>query len=144
MCGTVPNTITIPVMSRRTISGETVREIVILVRIGEILTGTSSTKKKDSRRGKRKTMDSPVLDSLCLAHYPRWITVGYVYGWYSLVCSNCGEPKTCRLKDVPAYCPNCEADMRINETDFDYQRAIEQLEHDILYEPTFNPDDGSM
>lgn len=30
------------------------------------------------------------------------------------------------------------------ETDFDYQRAIEQLEHDILYEPTFNPDDGSM
>lgn len=31
-----------------------------------------------------------------------------------------------------------------HEMDFDYQRAIEQLEHDILYEPTFNPDDGSM
>ena len=30
------------------------------------------------------------------------------------------------------------------ETDCDYQRAIDQLEHDILYEPTFNPDDGSM
>lgn len=89
-------------------------------------------------------MDSPVLDSLCLAHYPRWIETSCAYGWHRLVCSNCGEPKTCRLKDVPVYCPNCEADMRINETDFDYQRAIEQLEHDILYEPTFNPDDGSM
>lgn len=29
-------------------------------------------------------------------------------------------------------------------TDCDYQRAVEQLEHDILYESTFNPDDGSM
>ena len=26
----------------------------------------------------------------------------------------------------------------------DYERAIEQLEHDTLYEPTFNPEDGSM
>ena len=52
MYGTAPNTRTIPVMSRRTISGETVQEIVILVRIGEILTGISSTERKDSRRGK--------------------------------------------------------------------------------------------
>lgn len=26
----------------------------------------------------------------------------------------------------------------------DYERAVEQLEHDMLYEPTFNQDDGSM
>jgi len=28
--------------------------------------------------------------------------------------------------------------------DVEYQRQIEQLEHDIFYEPTFNPEDGSM
>lgn len=26
----------------------------------------------------------------------------------------------------------------------DYERAIEQMEHDMLYEPTYNPEDGSM
>ena len=31
-----------------------------------------------------------------------------------------------------------------DETDCDYERAVEQLEHDMLYEPTFNQDDGSM
>lgn len=41
-------------------------------------------------------------------------------------------------------CPNCGADMRTKETDCDYERAVEQLEHDMLYEPTFNQDDGSM
>lgn len=25
-----------------------------------------------------------------------------------------------------------------------YERAIEQLEHDILYEPTYNVEDGSL
>jgi hypothetical protein len=34
--------------------------------------------------------------------------------------------------------------MRTKETDCDYERAVEQLEHDMLYEPTFDPDDGSM
>lgn len=34
--------------------------------------------------------------------------------------------------------------MRTKETGCDYERAIDQLEHDILYEPTFNQDDGSM
>lgn len=41
------------------------------------------------------------------------------------------------------YC-HCGADMRTKETDCDYERAVEQLEHDMLYEPTFNQDDGSM
>lgn len=26
----------------------------------------------------------------------------------------------------------------------DYERAIEQTEHDMLYEPTYNSEDGSM
>ena len=26
----------------------------------------------------------------------------------------------------------------------DYERAIEQSEHDMLYEPTYNSEDGSM
>ena len=42
------------------------------------------------------------------------------------------------------FCPHCGADMRTKETDCDYERAVEQLEHDMLYEPTFNQDDGSM
>lgn len=38
-----------------------------------------------------------------------------------------------------------EAWMPIPEPyDYNYERAVEQLEHDILYEPTFNKDDGSM
>ena len=38
-----------------------------------------------------------------------------------------------------------EADKAENEDeDVEYQRQIEQLEHNILYEPTFNPEDGSM
>jgi len=55
-------------------------------------------------------------------------------------CDQCGEHN-----DVPSdYCPNCGADMRTKETDRDYERAVEQLEHDMLYEPTYNQDDGSM
>ena len=31
-----------------------------------------------------------------------------------------------------------------DDTDYDYERAVDQLEHDIRWEHTFNPDDGSM
>ena len=31
-----------------------------------------------------------------------------------------------------------------SDDDVEYERAVDQLEHDILYEPTFNPEDGSM
>ena len=47
-------------------------------------------------------------------------------------------------------CPCCDAKMvkytgmRGEEADYEYERAVEQLEHDTLYESTFNPDDGSM
>ena len=33
---------------------------------------------------------------------------------------------------------------REDDTDYDYERAVDQLEHDIRWEHTFNPDDGSM
>ena len=59
------------------------------------------------------------------------------------ICSVCGEEITIDpLHDN--FCPNCGADLKTKETDYDYERAVEQLEHDILYEPTFNQDDGSM
>lgn len=38
------------------------------------------------------------------------------------------------------FCPNCGADMREN----DHQRHIEDQEHCMRYEPTYNPEDGSM
>ena len=58
-------------------------------------------------------------------------------------CSVC-TAKIAGMVGIMNYCPNCGADMRIKETDYDYERAVEQLEYDILYEPTFNQDDGSM
>lgn len=48
------------------------------------------------------------------------------------------------LERVPRYtrfCPNCGARMKGAD---DYERAIEQMEHDMLYEPTYNSEDGSM
>lgn len=64
-------------------------------------------------------------------------------------CSECGSSYFVydnynSVDEIPNYCPNCGADMRTKETDCDYERAVEQLEHDMLYEPTFNQDDGSM
>lgn len=31
-----------------------------------------------------------------------------------------------------------------SDEDYDYELAIDQTEHDIVYEPTYNPEDGSM
>ena len=63
-------------------------------------------------------------------------------------CSKCDEIALCDWKHhkqvLSNFCPNCGKDMRTKETDYDYERAVEQLEHDMLYEPTFNQDDGSM
>lgn len=64
-------------------------------------------------------MISPVLDSLCLAHNPRWLEISYSHGWHRLVCSNCGETATCRTKDIPKICPNCEAEMRGMQDEID-------------------------
>ena len=30
------------------------------------------------------------------------------------------------------------------EKDCDYERAVDQMEHDVVYEPTYNSEDGSM
>lgn len=37
------------------------------------------------------------------------------------------------------YCAGAEL-----KRDHEYERAIDQVSHDMRYEPTFNPDDGSM
>ena len=43
-------------------------------------------------------------------------------------------------------CPfNPREDEDEPQTDYgDYERAVEQMQHDMLYEPTYNPEDGSM
>lgn len=63
-----------------------------------------------------------------------------------MTCSKCGRTFTggFDLDNADNFCRHCGADMRGKETDCDYERAVEQLEHDMLYEPTFNQDDGSM
>lgn len=72
----------------------------------------------------------------------RWInrSLNILYPeWERYTCSVCGK-----YSSNYDFCPHCGADMRIEEADYDYERAVEQLEHDMLYEPTFNQDDGSM
>lgn len=66
-------------------------------------------------------------------------------------CSECGwgmndiymadESMVEDFDKFPYYCPYCGAKM--NE-DRDYEHAVEQLEHDMKFEPTYNPEDGSM
>ncbi len=66
------------------------------------------------------------------------------------LCSECGhviwtegswEHPLERGKD---YCEHCGAKMKTEDNERDYERAIEQMQHDMLYEPTYNPEDGSM
>ena len=61
--------------------------------------------------------------------------------WYSYI-DQCRAHMNMVLAWMPL--PEPYAGKRTKETDCDYERAVEQLEHDILYEPTFNQDDGSM
>lgn len=68
-----------------------------------------------------------------------WILIADGYTDY-VKCDQCGNISYVERN----FCSSCGADMRIKETDNDYERAVDQLEHDILYEPTFNQDDGSM
>lgn len=46
-----------------------------------------------------------------------------------------------QMYKVFRFCPNCGAKM---DEDRDYEHAVEQLEHDMTFEPTYNPEDGSM
>ena len=65
----------------------------------------------------------------------RYLPSGMVIGVY---CNQCW----CRADKKSDFCPNCGADMRQEERD--YERGIEQVQHDMLYEPTYNSEDGSM
>ena len=57
------------------------------------------------------------------------------------------KPSHIRLKDRPHsfadFSKNCMA--YEPQTDYgDYERAVEQMQHDMRYEPTYNAEDGSM
>ena len=86
---------------------------------------------------KHMIADAPTVDAVPVKH-GKWIEYPTADGMNQ--CSACGVLRF----GESYYCPNCGADMRTKETDCDYERAVEQLEHDMLYEPTFNQDDGSM
>lgn len=51
--------------------------------------------------------------------------------------------KAFREKGHEAYSCDIVGKIQIKGAD-DYERAIEQTEHDALYEPTYNSEDGSM
>lgn len=86
------------------------------------------------------------LENLTPAQPERKMGKWIVYDWNTYRCSCCGKQIITNPDYIKEhkFCFGCGADMRTKETDYDYERAVEQLEHDILYEPTFNQDDGSM
>ena len=59
------------------------------------------------------------------------------------LCSHCRNYEAWGETEKTPYCSHCGADMR-EEADYEYEIASDQREHDILYEPTYNPEDGSM
>lgn len=72
------------------------------------------------------------------------ITPYYTEWWYE--CSECCQKP---LRDgygqeaLSDYCPNCGCKMEYTEEDDD-RRAIDDLTYNILYEPTYNQEDGSL
>lgn len=84
-----------------------------------------------------------------------WIELGQNKdGTHNICCGVCGVGKfksrgharSYYTRHKFKYCPNCGAKMadRKTEAQTEYERASEQREHDILYEPTYDIDDGSM
>lgn len=57
------------------------------------------------------------------------------------LCSNCRNYEAWGETEKTPYCPNCGARMMGGD---EYERCVEQMEHDIIYEPTYNQEDGSM
>lgn len=49
----------------------------------------------------------------------------------------------CPHEEIVGAYASCSACAWGNDDD-DYERAVEQMEYDTLYEPTYNPEDGSM
>lgn len=70
---------------------------------------------------------------------------------YFKTCSKCGAEVDVSMGlgifvdgdevDEMNYCPSCGA---IMDEDRDYEHAVEQLEHNMTFEPTYNTEDGSM
>ena len=75
----------------------------------------------------------------------RWLHYRTKSGIIRHECSACGDSFTTSDTYGMYYCSNCGADMRgeICGCDVDYEQAVTQLEYDIQYEPTYNPEDGS-
>ena len=74
-----------------------------------------------------------------------WIRKSVDNGWHAdWVCSECGH-RVYFDHIYYDYCPRCGAYMRseVCERDTDYEQAVAQLEHDMRYDPTYNPEDGS-
>ena len=55
--------------------------------------------------------------------------------------SGCIDPYAYR--DIYRFCPHCGCRM-VSEEEKDYERAIEDVEYNALYEPTYNQEDGSL
>ena len=66
------------------------------------------------------------------------VSYGILFKKYT--CSNCQSVVEERRTN---FCPYCGAHMEERKGD-EYDLAIEQLQHDMTFEPTFNPEDGSM
>ena len=97
----------------------------------------------DNKRGFYKDMDGDVAD-IARAVYDTILRVQILeYKAYRKT-----EPQTCSVNGRPYDCGNCEyhkctADEP--QTDYgDYERAVEQMQHDMRYESTYNAEDGSM
>lgn len=83
------------------------------------------------------------IEALSADRYGEWIEDKTGNGFW--ICSSCGfvsEASGAWL--LYKYCPNCGANMRKEEDDHDYERAIDNLQYNTIYEPTFNLEDGSM
>ena len=72
--------------------------------------------------------------------------------WLKAYCPTCENNSDWGTK----YC-NCQAEYEVEKDIgiacihyeerkeyYDYERAVDQMEHDVVYEPTYNSEDGSM
>lgn len=62
-------------------------------------------------------------------------------------CSHCGWPPpkhVCHIEDME-YCSHCGTKMDdVDEAQRDYEMAVEMQKYCEQFEPTYNPEDGSM
>lgn len=82
-------------------------------------------------------------------HKGEWIYCEDDYGNDGYRCDKCGyhvpwdySHKSIYFIEEYNFCPKCGSEMACD--DYEYERAVEQLEHDIMFEPTYDVEDGSM